>query len=184
MNAPEPTGLRAQIAKALVDGRHDHDHNENLVISEENATDAVSAVVEPELAALRAEIAALRAGEDDTPISDREIGTPEQVLYRVNRMTGEERQQWMRHVVETRDAASRCFVMQHVGQIENLRAERDRAHDEARELRARPTQHAYEAACEALERRRVALVVALQLPADTAFYDAVKSAVRLIGGAV
>ncbi len=145
--------------------------------------DRAMSVVEPELARLHAEIAALRAGEDDTPVSEGAFPTPEQMLYRVNRLTRAERQQWIHHVAEAQEWEHRCFVMDHFGKIENLKVRLDHALNLARDLSARPTQHAYEAACEALERRRVALVSALQQPADMAFDDAVAVAGHLAGGA-
>lgn len=48
-----------------------------------------------------------------------------------------------------------------------------------RDLSARPTVWAYEAACEALEKRRVALVAALGLPNGSGFYEAVEDVAEL-----
>ncbi|GGM76034.1 hypothetical protein GCM10012275_53420 [Longimycelium tulufanense] len=60
-----------------------------------------------------------------------------------------------------------------------LRGMARRCSRQRRELNVRPTQWAYEAACDALERRRVALVKALGLPSDTGFYEAVGHARNL-----
>ncbi|PRY35288.1 hypothetical protein [Umezawaea tangerina] len=143
--------------------------------------------LESEVAVLRAEIAALRAGEDDTPVPDDAVATLEQQLYYVNRMTGDERRQWMRHMLELQTIAFTCTgqwrSMGHAQQLANLEGEKSRLQDHVRELAGRPTQWAYEAACEALEKRRVALVAALKLPAETAFCDAVDFAAALSGGA-
>lgn len=59
----------------------------------------------------------------------------------------------------------------------------ERAEKLERWLADRPTRWAYEAACEALEKRRVALVNALGLPENGGFYDAVEHARRLAEGA-
>lgn len=144
-----------------------------------SAYDSMSAEVER----LDAEIAALRAGEDDTPLPDGELGTEGQWLYRFNRMTGDHRHQWLRQVRAWQADSGDCWLSMHDGQISRLTTERDRALGEVRELSGRPTRHAYEAACEALERRRVALVSALEQPEGTLFYDAVAVAGRLAGGA-
>ena len=141
--------------------------------------------LEAEVATLREEIAALRAGEDDTPADPMEVITPEQMLYRLNNMTGDERRQWMRDVGQWSETAYACtgrFNATHAGQLADMRIELDRALRKAHEMSARPTRHAYEAACEALERRRVALVSALQQPEEMAFDDAVAVAGRLAGG--
>jgi hypothetical protein len=140
---------------------------------------AEPANLEAENAALRAEIAALRAGEDDTPVPAGSFGTPEQMLYRVNRLTRAERQQWIHHVAEAQEREHRCFVMDHVGKIEGLKRDCDRLREQVRDLAARPTQWAYEAACEALEKRRVALAEALGLP-NEGFYEAVKKVAALL----
>lgn len=118
--------------------------------------------LEADLAALRAEIAELRAGEDDTPAPPEAVRSPGQWLYRLNRMTGAERLRWLDQVREAQDRAGRCSGFDsHAQKIGDLEAERDHLRNRVRELEARPTHHAYEAACEALERRRVELVNAL-----------------------
>lgn len=127
---------------------------------------------------MRAEVDRLHAGEDDTPLPDGEHGTAGQWLYRLNRMTADHRHQWLRQVEAWQAEAVNCWLYSHVGQIDGLRRERDRALDEVRELSSRPTRHAYEAACEALEKRRVALAEALGVP-DEGFYQAVALAGRL-----
>jgi hypothetical protein len=66
-------------------------------------------------------------------------------------------------VIEERDSL-RVATRRHAGEVASLRAE----------LAARPTMWAYEAAGEALERRRELLVRALDVDPDTMFHDAVR----------
>jgi hypothetical protein len=77
-------------------------------------------------------------------------------------------------VGEITEAHARNIALrdEHRREVEQLRAE---IHD-------RPTRWAYEAACEALEKRRVALVGALGLPEGEGFYEAVKKVAALLSG--
>jgi hypothetical protein len=120
----------------------------------ENVEQAIARINE-----LTVEIARLTDGADPSPPDESERLTYGQWIHQFNQFTGADRRHLVRHLYEVADHAMACHAERHAAQIG--------------ELSERPTQHAYEAACEALEKRRVALVQALPIAADTSFYDAV-----------
>jgi hypothetical protein len=68
-----PDELREQLRLAIVEARHNYDHNGNLVIHEMGAADAAMAVVTPELERLTAERDEWRlAAESEADLLDQE----------------------------------------------------------------------------------------------------------------
>lgn len=118
-----------------------------------------------ELERLRAEVARLRAGEDDTPWQPDSTGGIGQWLFRFNRMTGEQRMAWLEQVEKWQQGHDRCRTRflgkPHAEHIADLEAERDQLRAKVAELQGRPTRHAFDEVCRSVELQRVALVEAL-----------------------
>lgn len=94
-----------------------------------------------------AELHRITDGADPTPPDEGERLTHGQFWHRLLTMDREGREEIIRNIYGAYDAREQCLMSDHARQIS--------------QLSERPTQHAYEAACEALERRRVALADAL-----------------------
>ncbi len=77
--------------------------------------------VEADRDAAFAEVDRLRAGEDPTPRPAGTQPTPGQWIYRWNTLTAEERLRMAGVMIHNTDVASACFLMDHVGRLEDLR---------------------------------------------------------------
>lgn len=84
-----------------------------------------------ELQDARAEIARLRAGEDDTPGDPAVVPTPGQWLRRFNEHSPERRLAAVKAILDSRERSYACFVQNHEGYIEHLKTRIGRLQESA-----------------------------------------------------
>lgn len=78
---------------------------------------------------LRTEISRLRAGESDAPPAAGAVPTPAEWIRRWNDLTPEHRLRQAAISIYNAEQASRCFLMGHEGDAEELREQAQSAHD-------------------------------------------------------
>ncbi|WP_326642902.1 hypothetical protein OG884_18755 [Streptosporangium sp. NBC_01755] len=95
---------------------------------------------------LQAEIARLRAGEADTPPPEGTTPTPAQWIRLWNDLPAEQRLKWAERILGNAEQASRCFLMNHDVEIEELHERLEVASRRLTDARPKPTSKSKRAA--------------------------------------
>lgn len=98
-------------------------------------TDRPASDLADENQALRAENARLRAGADPTPCEEAAQYSPGQLWHRLTTVDPADRLQLLGRMCADLDTAHRCFLLDHDGQVEQLKVTRDRYADATDALR-------------------------------------------------